>query len=103
MFNNVSRNEEESNTNISYPIETPQSQNENKSTNSDETLAQLVAMGFEPSIAQIAVVENKDQGFDAILQWLLRQQNDINSQNEYNELSEEIKGKFFSTCNSLLN
>src|ERR1043166_3930707 len=93
MFNNISRDEEKSNTDISYPIETPQSQDENKATNSDETLAQLVAMGFELSLAQIAVIENKDKGFDAILQWLLRQQNDINSQNEYNELSEEIKGK----------
>ncbi|RIA86450.1 hypothetical protein C1645_740841 [Glomus cerebriforme] len=103
MFNtldtfDISRDNEESNIeskNISQsvagPIEALQSQNENKSINSDETLAQLVAMGFELSLAQIAVNENKDRGLDAILHWLLQQQSCINTQNGDNKTGEEIK------------
>jgi hypothetical protein len=103
---NISRDEEESNLenknisqNASSHIEALQLQNDNKTVDSDETLAQLVAMGFELSTVQIAIDENRDRGFDAILQWLLQNQS-INSQNEDKEVCEEIKGTNFLVCTS---
>lgn len=99
---NISRDEESNveNKNISQnassSVESLQLQNENKTVDSDETLAQLVAMGFELSNVQIAMDENKDREFDAILQWLLQKQSSISSQNEDKEICEKIKGTNFS-------
>ncbi|CAB5362777.1 unnamed protein product [Rhizophagus irregularis] len=97
---NISRDEESNveNKNISQnassSVESLQLQNENKTVDSDETLAQLVAMGFELSNVQIAMDENKDREFDAILQWLLQKQSSISSQNEDKEICEKIKAPF---------
>lgn len=98
---NISRDEESNveNKNISQnassSVEALQLQNENNPVDSDETLAQLVAMGFELSIVQIAMDENKDREFDAILQWLLQKQSSISTQNEDKEICEKIEGTNF--------
>ncbi|GBB88317.1 hypothetical protein RclHR1_14890007 [Rhizophagus clarus] len=51
-------------------------------------------MGFELSLVQIALDENRDWEFDVIIQWLLQKQSSISTQNEDKEVCEGIKAPF---------
>ncbi|CAH1757984.1 8976_t:CDS:10 [Entrophospora sp. SA101] len=64
-----------------------ENENEDSTINSNDVLLQLVSMGFEQSIAETAINENKGLGFESILQWLLDQK--INNNKNVEETFEK--------------